>query len=37
MDKAVRFAERMAKKVEKFKENNDRDKNLKRIFKEAEL
>jgi len=36
MDKALRFAERMAKKVEKFKENNERDKELKRIFKEVE-
>lgn len=36
MDKALRYAERMAKKVEKFKENNERDKNLARIFKEVE-
>ena len=37
MDKAIRFAERMAKKIEKFKENNDRDKNIERIFKEVEV
>ena len=35
MDKAIRFAERMQKKIEKFKENNARDKNLSRIFKEV--
>jgi hypothetical protein len=35
MDKAIRFAERMQKKIEKFKENNVRDKNLARIFKEV--
>ena len=35
MDKAIRFAERMQRKIEKFKENNTRDKNLERIFKEV--
>ena len=35
MDKAIRFAERMQRKIEKFKENNTRDKNLARIFKEV--
>ena len=36
MDKSLRYAERMQAKVEKFKENNERDKNLERIFKEVE-
>jgi hypothetical protein len=36
MDKALRYAERMKKKVKKFKENNERDKNLARIFKDVE-
>jgi hypothetical protein len=36
MDKSLRYAERMQKKVAKFKENNERDKNLARIFKEVE-
>ena len=36
MDKSLRYAERMQAKVKKFKENNDRDKNLERIFKEVE-
>jgi hypothetical protein len=35
MDKSLRYAERMQAKVAKFKENNERDKNLERIFKEV--
>lgn len=36
MEKALKFAEKMAKKEEKFREVNEREKVLKRIFKEVD-
>jgi len=36
MERAVKFAERIQEKLEKYKENNERDKKLSKIFKEVE-
>lgn len=36
MEKAIQFAENVKAKMNKYKNNNERDKILKKIFKEVE-
>ena len=36
MEKAIQFAENVKAKMDKYKENNEREKMLKKIFKEVE-